>query len=416
MKRFRLRPEPSRRADVVFVNRFAWPDEAATSRMLSAVAFALAERGMRVEIITAKLSYTGYDEERAADQVERGVRITRVPTTRFGRTDHRGRLLDYLSFYVSMAWTLAWRCPGAKCVVAKTDPPLLGVPVYLIATLFGVRVVQWSQDVFPEVAQVSFRNPWWRLPLGLLRHLRDAAFRHSDLVVAIGRDMLEHYVRHGVWRSRLYCIENFADGERIKPMPHADNPLRTRWSLGGKFVLAYSGNLGRTHEVGVFCEAAVLLAQEPDICFLFIGGGASVERVRQRLPEYVLKRTRFEPYQPVSALSASLSVADVHWFSLEERYSDFIVPSKYYGVLAAGRPMVYVGRQQSALARELEEAGIGYAVEDAVAFRDAVLRLKLDTRLRAEMGKRARKQLESRADLRLRVDDWHALLERINNG
>lgn len=401
-----------RRVDVLFVNRFAWPDEAATARMLSDVAFGLAGEGLKVEVVSARLDYTGGVLKVPRREVEQGVVFQRLRTTRFGRACLWGRLLDYVSFYVSVAGWLAFHLPRVRTVVAKTDPPLLGVLVQWLASLYGVRVVQWSQDVFPEVAQVYFRSGLLRKTLGCLRGVRNAAWRASSRVVAIGQDMRRYWIAQGMVPERVACIPNWARGEAIRSVPHADNPLRRQWGFEGCFVLAYSGNFGRVHVSEGFIEAVQGLAERyPQLRFLFIGGGAGLKALRKEWPEGLRERVRFEDYQPVERLSESLSVADVHWFSLDPRCRDFVVPSKYYGILAAGRPMVFVGDMRSALAREIVEGGFGFAVEDARGFIEAVGWF-IEERDCAAMGAQARRYFEANCDFPFRLAQWRALLRR----
>ena len=137
---------------VVFLNRYFHPDHAATSVLLSNLAFALSQRGIQVTVITSRLRYEGGDHLLPQHETIRGVDVHRVWTSRRGRSGLIGRSLDYGSFYLAAAWRL-WRVIRRNdIVVAKTDPPLLSVMAAPIARLKGARLVNWLQDIFPEVA------------------------------------------------------------------------------------------------------------------------------------------------------------------------------------------------------------------------------------------------------------------------
>ena len=136
---------------VVFVNRYYWPDHSATAQMLTDLATGLAARGWAVTVIASRLRYDGGAPLPPREQRD-GVAIHRVATTRFGRGALLGRAIDYASFYLT-ASLAAWRLLGrGDIVVAKTDPPLLQIPLGLVARLRGARQVNWMQDVYPELA------------------------------------------------------------------------------------------------------------------------------------------------------------------------------------------------------------------------------------------------------------------------
>jgi len=137
---------------LIFVNRFFFPDHSATSQMVSDLAFALAAAGFDVQVVTSRLRYDDPAAELPGREAIAGVQVHRVRTTRFGRHLLPGRALDYLTFYLSAAWRLFRLLRRGDVVVAKTDPPLISVPVGWVAGLRGARLVNWLQDLFPEVA------------------------------------------------------------------------------------------------------------------------------------------------------------------------------------------------------------------------------------------------------------------------
>src|SRR5712692_8706193 len=163
---------------VVFVNRYFYPDHSATSQMVSDLTFHLASRGWTVGVITSRQRY---DEPGAAlpgRETVRGVEIRRVWSTRFGRSFLPGRAVDYATFYASAL--LAILRERRATVVAMTDPPLLSV----IAALGSRRVVNWIQDLFPDVAtRLGFRVPRF------VARLREWSLRAARKNVAIGDAM-----------------------------------------------------------------------------------------------------------------------------------------------------------------------------------------------------------------------------------
>ncbi|HEY8357790.1 MAG TPA: glycosyltransferase family 4 protein, partial [Ramlibacter sp.] len=300
---------------IVFVNRFFYPDHSATSQILGDLAFELAHQGWAVEVVTSRMSYDKADAEMPQHEVVKGVRIHRVWSTRFGRAHLLGRALDYITFYLGAAATLWRRVDHDTVVVAKTDPPLISVLAAPIASLRGARLVNWLQDLFPEVASTLGMQLVQGPILKLLRAVRNISLRNATNVV-LG-DRMHAIVRaQNVSSDRIHIIHNWADGESIRPVPHDSNPLRDEWQLAGRFVIGYSGNLGRAHEFSTILDAAQLLAEQTDLVFLFVGAGAQLRGVEDQVRQRGLTNVRFQAYQRRELLHLSLGVADAHLVSL----------------------------------------------------------------------------------------------------
>jgi glycosyltransferase involved in cell wall biosynthesis len=210
-------------------------------------------------------------------------------------------------------------------------------------------------------------------------------------------------------------IQNWADGALIQPFP-SENPLRQEWGLDGKFVVGYSGNLGRVHEYRTFLDAIARLehrtAKFPSISWLFIGGGALHAPFKKELCARKLKSVLFKPHQPRSTLSQSLSVADVHLVSLKPELEGLCVPSKFYGAAAVGRPIIFVGDQNGEIAQVLRRNELGYVVSegDGASLADRLVALAQNPALRYEMGARARQLCEKEFDKRIGIARWESLL------
>jgi len=346
---------------IIFLNRFFYPDHSATSQMLSDLAFHLAGTGHKVAVITSRQRYDDPAAELPARETVNGVEVHRVRTPRFGRGNLAGRLLDYLGFYVGASaqlWALAER---GDTVVAKTDPPLISIPAAWIARRRGARLVNWLQDLFPEVATVLGVRGLDGWAGRRLKALRNWSLRQASINVAIGRLMRDRLLAEGIPANKVTVIPNWADGAAIAPVAHDDNPLRHAWGLDGKFVVGYSGNLGRAHEFETILGAAERLRDDPRIRFLFIGSGAQAESVRAEAAARGLDNLLFQPYQPRAMLKFSLGAADAHLVVLRPELEGLIVPSKTYGCLAAGRPVLFVGDPEGEIGQEIEMENAGRA-------------------------------------------------------
>jgi len=355
----------SRQAKLIFINRYFYPDHSATSQMLSDLAFGLAKDSPNhaIHIVTSRQRYDDAAAQLPAQELMQNVHIHRVATTRFGRQNLLGRAIDYLSFYAAAFVTLIKLTKAGDTLIAKTDPPLISVIAAWVATLKRAHLVNWLQDLFPEVAAELGVKLARGLPYKLLKALRNQTLRQAKMNIVIGELMADRLRREGVPGNQISVIHNWADEEQLHPVPHEQNPLRSEWGLQGKFVVGYSGNLGRSHDFATILDAAEALKDNPDIVFLLIGGGAQLPQVLKDCADRGLDNVMFKPYQPREKLSESLSVADVHLISLKPELESLIVPSKFYGILAVGRPVIFIGSEDGELARTIQIHHFGEVVE-----------------------------------------------------
>lgn len=415
--------------------------------MLTDLAFALARRGWRVSVITSRQRYDDPTSALPAYEISSGVDVHRIWTTRFGRQNLFGRAIDYLTFYASAAWRL-WRTARAgDIVITKTDPPILSILTSPIAYIRGAIHVNWLQDLFPEVVEALTADPRSRLNGGyrLLRVIRNWSLRRSRMNVAIGSRMADHLISSGVHHERVTIIGNWADGELVKPQMRMENSLRHDWGLRNKFVIGYSGNLGRAHTFDTMIDtisrlevndvkaeqwlalsfsagsemiAPIHTGAGNDILWLFIGGGALRTKLEAEIRSRQLRSVQFRPYQPRERLSESLSVPDVHLVVLRPELEGLIVPSKYYGIAAAGRPTIFVGDPQGEIAQILSANQSGWTISpgDGAGLANLIKTLATDPKLVQETGRRARIAFENNFDFPFAVDAWEEVFKQVQKG
>jgi colanic acid biosynthesis glycosyl transferase WcaI len=404
---------------LIFLNRFFHPDHSATSQILSDLAFHMSAAGADVHVITSRQLYDSPRARLPRQEVVRGVKVHRVATTTFGRAALSGRALDYASYYGSM-----WRCARSHTrrgdiLIAKTDPPLTSIFAVQVAATRHAHLLNWLQDIYPELA-AGTGVPFMQGPVGqTLARLRNFSLTRAAANVVVGQRMAEHVQSLGAAPKRIHVIPNWTDDEQIRPLRHDENPLRTNWGLQEKFVIGYAGNLGRAHEFDTLLAAAELLRNDPRLVFLFVGGGHQFERLARAVKERGLNASfRFVPYQPQSLLKNSLNVADVHLVSLRPELEGLIVPSKFYGIAAAGRPVVSITATNGEIARIVREHECGIVIEPGNGQRlaEELMLLSQNPIRVAEMGGRARAMLEACFTRRQALARWQDLLTGLLKG
>lgn len=394
---------------LVFVNRFFYPDHSATSQILTDIAMAQA-RERQVLVVTSRLRYEGQGERLSARENARGVEIVRVWSTRFGRAKLVLRALDYLTFYLSAAWTLLRQVRSGDVVVLKTDPPMLSVAFTGLVRMRGGKVVNWLQDLFPEVGQQLGVSVLSGRVGRLLVHLRNRSLRRAEVNVCVGETMRQRLADQAVKNSTV--IHNWADGDAIRPLAPEDNPLREQWNLKDCFVVGYSGNLGRAHDLEPILDAAEKLKHRSNLRFLFIGGGARKPWLEEQVARRGLTAFLFKPYQARSDLGYSLTAPDAHVVSLRPEMEGFVVPSKFYGVAAAGRPTIFLGDRQGEIARMVEAADCGAVVDphDGEALARLVDSWLQQDDLVRRLGANARGAYDHHYSMQVSCEAWERLI------
>lgn len=399
---------------LLFINRFFYPDISATAQLLTELAEDLAAKGEKITVITGSNPYIDGPSRLPRQEIYRGIRILRVGFTHFGRTRTLGRLADYLSFWIA-ALLATLRTKHQDCLVVLSDPPLLSVLAAVVGMVKPLKTVCWLQDVFPEIA-VRAGVLSEGFVARCLRWLSRWSLRQMDQVVVIGRCMERQILREGVPSPSLARIPNWADGTHIKSLPKHQNDFLQAHNLENQFVVMYSGNHGVVHEF----ETLVTLLREtrsvPELCFCFVGEGAWKKKLMETARVESWSHVRFLPYQPKSLLQSSLTAADVHLVCLRSEMEGLSIPSKVYGALAAGRPVIFIGPRGSEASALVSEAQCGYSVQpgDTQGAVQALINLYKDRRLLEKQGQAARVYFSRRLDRNVATQTFHQVFRRVS--
>ncbi len=405
------------RLKIIFLNRFFYPDESATSQLLADLAFHLACSANEILVVTSRQRYDNASPALSIDERIRGVRVARTWATTFGRDQLFGRALDYLTFYASAFSRLFLLMREGDIVIAKTDPPMLSVVAAMATRLRGGKLINWLQDLFPEIAAAADIEGAKGSIGQMLTWLRDWSLDCARLNVVVGEKMRDVLIARGIAERQVAVIANWANGDAIRPVARTANPLRRKWGLEGKFVIGYSGNLGRVHEVGTVLGAMTVLHEDERKWFLFIGSGKQRQTMETECKTRGITSVSFVPYQARDDLAWSLGVPDVHLVTLLPEMEGLVVPSKVYGIAAAGRPILNIGALDGEIAQLIDEHDCGMTIEpgDVTGLVEAIARLASDDALRATLGGNARKALENDYEMRHALRKWRKLLQSVAN-
>jgi glycosyltransferase involved in cell wall biosynthesis len=404
------RSVPARPRLLVF-NQYYRPGVEATAHLLAELCDALAE-DMDVTVVTGRVPL---HPELPRGEESHGVRVVRVESTTHDRSRLGRRALNYVT-YLLLALREGLGSARPDVVLCMTDPPVVGNIASIVARRHGAPLVVVSQDVFPEIAVQLKRleNP---LLVAALRLLVSLYLRRAERIVAIGETMKQRLVQKGAAAERIRVIPNWVDTHRLRPQPK-DNHWSQRQRLADAFVVMHSGNVGHAQDLDTLIRAATFLRDLEQLRIVIIGRGARQAELTELGRRLDVDRVRFLPYQPRESLSESLSAADVHVVGLAPGLAGYVVPSRLYGILAVGRPVVVAADEESETAKLVESVGCGVVVPPgrpellAGVLRDAAEgRLDLE-----EMGRRGRAWVEQEADRAVATSRYRAVVEEILAG
>ena len=418
----------ARRPRVVFLNRCYWPDTEATGQLLTDLCHELSD-DFEVHVVCGQPNspLRGAAFLESGVEVRDRVTIHRLRHTTYAKRFRFGRAINLLTFYYS-AWRYLRRTSlRPDLVVSETDPFMLP----RLGTSFAKRVdakhVSYLQDIYPDVAEAIDKIPrglGWTAKL-IRRSLRKA-YRASDSVIVLGSCMKQR-LQSAPWSiagDKIDVIPNWSDCQSITPVNPSDNPFRSQHGLEDRFVVMHSGNMGLTQRLDVLIKSTAHPDWPDNATLLLVGGGASRESLEQLAAEVPglseqqrKERIRFMDYQPREQLRESLSAADIHVVSMHENITGCLCPSKLYGILAAGRPVLAIGSQNTDLCQTVNEHHLGWSCEPGNPGHVAklVAAAHADDDLRESIGRTSRITAESMYDRSVTTSMFHNTLVQLTH-
>jgi glycosyltransferase involved in cell wall biosynthesis len=387
---------------IVLMNQFFWPDTVATAQFLSDVAQVLAQENE----VTAICSSTEESGKQPVSWLAPKLTILRAHGFRFS---HRGlsRIASYISYVAGAIWH-GMRVPGADVYLTLTTPPILSAIGSGFALLHGARHLIWEMDLYPDIANdIGYFNRGG-IADRLVGAVLDWSRRRASAIIVLGAEMKNRLIARGIPEDKIHIAENWADGREICPQKLADGP----------FVVEYSGNLGRAHEVDTVLGVIGRLRNNPSFRFVFAGGGPKRRQLEAACRERGIRNVYFKPYCSRRELGKSLGEGHVGLVTQLPETVGSVVPSKIYGIMAAGRPILYIGPRGATPAEHIRRFKCGWHIPpgDVNTLERLLLNLNGNRHLVSQAGERARIAFEQNFDKSIGVERILKVIEGMNHG
>ena len=310
---------------------------------------------------------------------------------------HRHSAIARLRSWSAFSWKLLThllRHDKGVPLFVVTNPPLMVLVAALLHRWQKRPFILLEWDIYPQILEpmglAGSRNPLYRL----WYHGHRYALRHADRIITISDSMastLQAMVKEK--QLPIHIIPNWVDTEQMRPIARADNAFAQEQAFGDKLVVMYSGNLGATHAIETIIETAVILRDEPDICFVCIGEGSKRPLIENAIATGATPTVRLLPRQPFEQLPLTLAAADVSIVTLAQGYEALSMPSKTYGALAVGNALLGISHQPNDLEQLIETAvcGANFPPTNAAAIADWLKQMNENRETLQQMQEQARK-------------------------
>jgi colanic acid biosynthesis glycosyl transferase WcaI len=396
------------RPRLLVLNQYYWPGVEATAHLLAELCESLAEE-YEITVVTGRLRG---QPDLPLRETRNGVEIIRVASAAYDRSRISRRAANYVS-YLAQALLTGLGLPRPDIVLCGTDPPIIGDVALVVARRHRAPLIVISEDVFPEIA-VALHRLENRPLVTLLRGLVRLYLRRAERVVAIGDAMRRRLEEKGTPPEHIRVIPNWTDVSGLEPRPK-QNAWAAQHGLGESFVVMHSGNVGHAQDLDSLIRATTLLRDLDDLRVVIIGTGARHAELMALAGTLEADKVTFLEFQPPDRLSETLATADVHVVGLAFGLAGYVVPSRLYGILAAGRPVIAAAEEESETAQLVRQVGCGIVVRpgDPLGLAEVIRACHDGVYPLAEMGRLARKYAEAEADRSVAVARYGAVLAEV---
>lgn len=407
---------------ILILNQSFWPDIVATAQHAHDLGKYLAEQGHSVTAVASRSLYGHSGPSLPKEETVDGIRVVRVAHNLFrGKQSVVKRALDYICFNLACLIRVLL-LPRHDAVICLTTPPFIAFVGLALRFVKGSKLLLWTMDLYPDLPVAAGVIRRDGLSHRFFDRLDRFCLRRADHVVGLGRCMRERLRAKGVAEDHLTVIHPWSDPSEIRasqPSPTAApikkaNPFRDEWDLGDRFVIQYSGNCGIGHDVQSLFSAMEAFKDRDDIRWVFVGDGLMRPSVVEFAERHGIKNIQFRPYQPRARLGDLLTMGDLHLVLMSPGFEGIILPSKFYGILAAARPTLFIGPEACEVAQVIHERGCGVVVSngDATGLISAISDFITHPEHATAMGRAGRSALETHYSSQHACRMWLECLEK----
>jgi glycosyltransferase involved in cell wall biosynthesis len=404
--------------DVLVLCQYYYPEYVSSATLPTELSEDLVSKGLSVDVLC------GYPKEYYAgkkvphQQNYKGIKIERVTYSEINRNSKIGRIINFFSFFMAILLKLP-RLFKYKCILVYSNPPILPLIPYFISRVTKTKFIFVSFDVYPDNALILGAIKKGSLLEKIMIFINSKVYKTASGVVALGNEMKDYLIKQNIASKPeiINVIPNWYSDEKLNNNNSINNiefkKLREKWP----FIVLYSGNMGTAQDMETILQCLSRLKNREDVLFIFTGHGNKAEYVKTYIDSNKINNAMVYGFLLGEDYSDVLKIADVCLVSLAEGIEGVGVPSKSYGYLAAGKPIIAIMSDDTDISRRLNTYNAGGSIKQGnVGGLERLINYYMNNKENVNTsGANARKLFEESYERSICTDMYYKMIEKIIN-
>lgn len=346
---------------LVIVSEFFYPYRTGTQRILTELAEDLVEYGLNIDVLTTKNSYREERKKVLKREEYKGINIKRIFSTNRDRNKKIGRILNYITFVISVFFNLLIKRDYDK-ILLVSNPPLVPYIGYLMKKIRGKNFIYLVHDVYPDVAEKLGVIKKDSIISKAMNYVNNKVYKNAEKVIVLGQDMKKVIESKGTPSNRIEIITNWSDSKVIYEK-EVEPGFSKAYEMMDKLNVLYTGNISEVHDIETIVDVARKLKDDENIKFTFVGDGKKKPYILEVIKNEGLNNVQVLDYVFGEEYNSLLNCANAFIVSLGKGIEGLGVPSKTYSYMAAGKPIIAIMTRSCEIGNMVYEENLGIQVE-----------------------------------------------------
>lgn len=380
--------------NVLFLCQFFHPEYVSSATLPFDTALSLTEAGLNVDVICGYPKEYNITNKVPLKETYMNINIKRLKYIQLKRSNFIGRIINYVSFTISVTLRLM-EMRRYEAIIVYSNPPMLPIIAALANKLFKTKVIFVCYDIYPEIAYITKAISEDGLISKMMKFVNKFVFKHVNKVIALSNEMKDYLFenRPALTASQIEVIPNWYEDKGVSNISNSSsNKLFQSIRAEGNIVVSYFGNMGISQDLDTIIDAIRELKADSKVQFVFAGHGNKMEALKGIVEREKLNNVSIFDFLHGQDFQDALNISDCFIVSLAEGLTGLAVPSKTYSYMMASKPVIAIIGEDSDIARDLTNNNAGYAIQvgETMKLVSAIKELQNSKNKRDIMGKNCR--------------------------
>ncbi len=346
--------------NLIIVNQYFPPDFASTGQLIEELTHNLRNENFNVKVLTGMPAYNFNQKFAKPFEKRKKTVVIRSKLSRIIPKKLKGKIFNSVLFCLRVLTHLLFLNKKNHLIIYTTEPAYLPVFAWVYHKIKRIPYIILIYDIFPEILNDLELMSKDNFIIKIWRKLNKLSFDSSKEIIVLSSAMKNKiHNNYLIPTKKINNIPSWADEKSIYYRPKSKNYFLKKNKLENYFIVLYSGNQGRCHDLNTLLNAAKILKNKKDILFLFVGDGFQNKSLKKECINNNIKNCMFLPFQEKKDLPFILSSASIGVVTLSKKISGLLVPSKLYGHLACGTPIAAISGKGSYIEKLIKQHNCG---------------------------------------------------------